>query len=57
MLANGAPLGENPDGLRRSHSAPSEAPRHPWPPLHHASRALLIETARRLDALVLRWKS
>jgi 4-hydroxy-tetrahydrodipicolinate synthase/2-keto-3-deoxy-L-arabinonate dehydratase len=34
-----------------------EAPRHPWPPLHHASRALLIETARRLDALVLRWKS
>jgi 4-hydroxy-tetrahydrodipicolinate synthase/2-keto-3-deoxy-L-arabinonate dehydratase len=33
-----------------------EAPRHPWPPLHHASRALLIETARRLDALVLRWK-
>ena len=32
-----------------------EAPRHPWPPLHPASRALLIETARRLDALVLRW--
>jgi dihydrodipicolinate synthase/N-acetylneuraminate lyase len=32
-----------------------EAPRHPWPSLHPASRALLIETARRLDALVLRW--
>jgi 2-keto-3-deoxy-L-arabinonate dehydratase len=32
-----------------------EAPRHPWPPLHPASRALLIETARRLDALALRW--
>jgi len=32
-----------------------EAPRHPWPPLHPASRALLIETARRLDARVLRW--
>jgi 2-keto-3-deoxy-L-arabinonate dehydratase len=32
-----------------------EAPRHPWPPLHPASRSLLIETARRLDALALRW--
>jgi 4-hydroxy-tetrahydrodipicolinate synthase/2-keto-3-deoxy-L-arabinonate dehydratase len=32
-----------------------EAPRHPWPSMHPASRALLIETARRLDALVLRW--
>jgi len=32
-----------------------EAPRHPWPPMHPASRALLIETARRLDAMVLRW--
>ncbi|MBA2961122.1 MULTISPECIES: dihydrodipicolinate synthase family protein [Ramlibacter] len=32
-----------------------EAPRHPWPPLHPASRSLLIETARRLDAMVLRW--
>ena len=32
-----------------------EAPRHPFPPMHPASRALLIETARRLDALVLRW--
>ena len=33
-----------------------EAPRHPFPPLHPASRALLIETARRLDALALRWR-
>ena len=32
-----------------------EAPRHPWPPLHPASRALLIETAKRLDAMALRW--
>ena len=32
-----------------------EAPRHPFPALHPASRAILIETARRLDALVLRW--
>ncbi|VTU45295.1 dihydrodipicolinate synthase family protein [Variovorax sp. PBL-E5] len=31
-----------------------EAPRHPFPELHPASRALLIETARRLDAMVLR---
>jgi 2-keto-3-deoxy-L-arabinonate dehydratase len=32
-----------------------EAPRHPWPAIHPASRSLLIETARRLDALALRW--
>ncbi len=32
-----------------------EAPRHPLPPLHPVSRATLIETARRLDAMVLRW--
>ena len=32
-----------------------EAPRHPFPTLHPASRAILIETARRLGALVLRW--
>ena len=32
-----------------------EAPRHPWPALHPASRALLIETAKRLDAMALRW--
>ncbi len=32
-----------------------EAPRHPFAPLHPASRSLLIETAKRLDALVLRW--
>jgi 2-keto-3-deoxy-L-arabinonate dehydratase len=33
----------------------SEAPRHPIPPLHPATRAGLIETARRLDPMVLRW--
>ena len=32
-----------------------EAPRHPWPSLHPAVRRGLIETARRLDPLVLRW--
>jgi 2-keto-3-deoxy-L-arabinonate dehydratase len=32
-----------------------EAPRHPFPPLHPATRAGLIDTARRLDPLVLRW--
>jgi dihydrodipicolinate synthase/N-acetylneuraminate lyase len=32
-----------------------EAPRHPWPALNPFSRALLIETAKRLDALALRW--
>jgi 2-keto-3-deoxy-L-arabinonate dehydratase len=32
-----------------------EAPRHPFPPLHCAARTLLIETARRLEAMVLRW--
>jgi 2-keto-3-deoxy-L-arabinonate dehydratase len=33
----------------------SDAPRHPLPPLNSAARALLLETARRLDPLVLRW--
>lgn len=33
----------------------SEAPRHPFAPLHPEVRAGLIETARRLDPLVLRW--
>ncbi|VWX61796.1 L-2-keto-3-deoxyarabonate dehydratase [Burkholderiales bacterium 8X] len=33
-----------------------EAPRHPWPTLHPAARSLLIETARRLDVLALRWR-
>jgi len=33
----------------------SEAARHPWPPLHPATRVGLIEIARRLDPLVLRW--
>ena len=32
-----------------------EAPRHPWPAMHPDVRAGLIETARRLDPLVLRW--
>ena len=32
-----------------------EAPRHPFPVMHPATRAGLIETARRLDPLVLRW--
>jgi dihydrodipicolinate synthase/N-acetylneuraminate lyase len=33
----------------------SDAPRHPLLPLHPATRSGLIETARRLDPLVLRW--
>jgi dihydrodipicolinate synthase/N-acetylneuraminate lyase len=33
----------------------SEAVRHPFAPLHPATRAGLLETARRLDPLVLRW--
>jgi dihydrodipicolinate synthase/N-acetylneuraminate lyase len=32
-----------------------EAPRQPFPAMHPATRAGLIETARRLDPLVLRW--
>jgi 2-keto-3-deoxy-L-arabinonate dehydratase len=32
-----------------------EAPRHPWPTMHPETRKGLIETARRLDPLVLRW--
>ena len=32
-----------------------DAPRHPWPGLHAASRAMLLEAARRLDVLALRW--
>ena len=32
-----------------------EAPRHPFPPMHPQVRAGLIETASRLDPLVLRW--
>ena len=32
-----------------------DAPRHPWPTMHPAVRAGLIETARRLNPLVLRW--
>lgn len=33
----------------------SEAPRHPLPAMHPDTRAGLIETAKRLDPLVLRW--
>lgn len=32
-----------------------EAPRHPLPAMHPDTRSALIETARRLDPLVLRW--
>jgi 2-keto-3-deoxy-L-arabinonate dehydratase len=32
-----------------------EAPRHPFPAMHSATRAGLIETAKRLDPMVLRW--
>jgi dihydrodipicolinate synthase/N-acetylneuraminate lyase len=32
-----------------------EAPRHPWPPMHPATRAGLIEAAQRLNPMVLRW--
>lgn len=32
-----------------------DAPRHPFPPMHPAVREGLLETARRLDPLVLRW--
>jgi 4-hydroxy-tetrahydrodipicolinate synthase len=33
----------------------SGATRHPFSPLHPATRAELLEIARRLDPLVLRW--
>jgi 2-keto-3-deoxy-L-arabinonate dehydratase len=33
----------------------SEAPRHPFAPMHPEVRRGLLETARRLDPLVLRW--
>ncbi|SFC64776.1 2-dehydro-3-deoxy-L-arabinonate dehydratase [Polaromonas sp. OV174] len=32
-----------------------DAPRHPFPTMHPAVRADLLETARRLDPMVLRW--
>jgi dihydrodipicolinate synthase/N-acetylneuraminate lyase len=32
-----------------------DASRHPFPPMHPETRAGLLETARRLDPLVLRW--
>ena len=33
-----------------------EAPRHPWPGMHPDTRATLIEAAKRLDVLALRWR-
>ena len=33
----------------------SEAPRHPFPAMHPEVRAGLLQTARALDPLVLRW--
>lgn len=33
-----------------------ELPRHPLPPIDPHARRLIIETARRLDAMVLRWR-
>jgi len=32
-----------------------DAPRHPWPAMHPATRTMLLEAARRLDVLALRW--
>ena len=32
-----------------------EAPRHPFPAMNPVTRSGLIETARRLDPMVLRW--
>ena len=32
-----------------------EAPRAPWPPMHPEVRRQLLDIARRLDPLVLRW--
>ena len=32
-----------------------EAARHPWPPMHPDTRATLLEAARRLDVMALRW--
>jgi len=32
-----------------------EAPRHPWPTMHPATRAGLLEAAQRLNPMVLRW--
>lgn len=32
-----------------------DAPRAPWPPMHPEVRRQLLDIARRLDPLVLRW--
>jgi dihydrodipicolinate synthase/N-acetylneuraminate lyase len=41
--------------LREGGVIACERPRHPFAPLHPATRAGLVETARRLDPMVLRW--
>src|SRR5262249_7943398 len=41
--------------MREGGIVKSEAVRHPTPALHPATRAGLVELARRLDPLVLRW--
>jgi 4-hydroxy-tetrahydrodipicolinate synthase/2-keto-3-deoxy-L-arabinonate dehydratase len=32
-----------------------DAPRHPWPAMQPETRAMLLEAAKRLDVLALRW--
>jgi len=32
-----------------------DAPRHPFPGMHPETRTMLLEAARRLDVLALRW--
>ena len=41
--------------LREGGIIASEAVRHPTPPLHPQTREGLVELARRLDPLILRW--
>jgi dihydrodipicolinate synthase/N-acetylneuraminate lyase len=41
--------------MKEGHVIACEAPRHPFPAMHPATRLGLIETARRLDPVVLRW--
>jgi 2-keto-3-deoxy-L-arabinonate dehydratase len=41
--------------MREGGMIKSDAVRHPLQPLHPATRAGLIEIARSLDAVVLRW--
>jgi len=52
-----------PDALRDTIAPPEariiacEAGRHPFPPMHPEVRRGLIDIARRLDPLVLRWRT